>query len=255
MKESLKRQDYGKAFRRWQDIVGAAAVSVALVLFFAWFFYRSFWAVIPLVPLGIYCFLHIGKRQSARRVRELTVQFRECILSVAGSLRAGYALENAFVESREDIRLLYGESSMMYHELELIRRGMILNITLEELLGDLAARSDCEAIRQFAAVVAIAKRGGGNVAQTIRSTAELIGRKIETTQEMLTLLRGRQMEQRIMEVMPFGIVLYIGSTYPGYFTSLYHNPTGILVMTVCLGIYLGACIWGERILERIADSL
>ena len=60
------------------------------------------------------------------------MQFKECLLAVANSLRTGYAVENAFLESREDIRLLFGERSVMYGELELIRRGMIVNITLED---------------------------------------------------------------------------------------------------------------------------
>ena len=164
-------------------------------------------------------------------------------------------MENAFLESREDIRLLFGERSAMYGELELIRRGMIVNITLEELIGDLAERSGCEEIQQFSTILSVAKRGGGNVSQIIRNTAELISDKVETTQEMMTLLQGRRLEQRVMEVMPFAISFYIGVTYPGYFASLYHNITGYIIMTACLAIYLCAYIVGEKIMERIGESL
>ena len=101
----------------------------------------------------------------------------------------------------------------------------------------------------------MAKRGGGNVSQIIRNTAELISDKVETTQEMMTLLQGRRLEQRVMEVMPFAISFYIGVTYPGYFVSLYHNITGYIIMTVCLAIYLCAYIVGEKIMERIGESL
>ena len=130
-----------------------------------------------------------------------------------------------------------------------------MNITLEELVEDLAERSGCDEIRQFSAVLSVAKRGGGNISQIIRNTATLISDKVDTTQEMMTLLRGRQMEQTVMEIMPFVIALYIGSTYPGYFAPLYHNMTGYIVMTVCLVIYIGAYMTGEKIMDRIADSL
>ena len=112
---------------------------------------------------------------------------------------------------------MYGEHSAMYRELELIRRGMILNITLEELISDLADRSGIEEIEQFSAILNIAKRGGGNVTQIIRTTAEVISNKVETIQEMLTMLQGRRLEQNVMEIMPFGISLYIAAAYPGYF--------------------------------------
>ena len=39
----------------------------------------------------------------------------------------------------------------------------------------------------------IAKRGGGNVTQIIRTTAEVISNKVETMQEMLTMLQGRRL--------------------------------------------------------------
>ena len=67
---------------------------------------------------------------------------------------------------------------------------MILNITLEELISDLADRSGIEEIEQFFAILNIAKRGGGNVTQIIRTTAEVISNKVETMQEMLTMLQG-----------------------------------------------------------------
>ena len=206
-------------------------------------------------PLGILYFRRCVNRQCRKNRQELTMQFKECILSVANSLRSGYALENAFLESREDIRMLYGEHSAMYRELELIRRGMILNITLEELISDLADRSGIEEIEQFSAILNIAKRGGGNVTQIIRTTAEVISNKVETMQEMLTMLQGRRLEQNVMEIMPFGISLYIAAAYPGYFGTLYHNGMGIIVMTLCLAVYAGAYLLGEKILDRSEEEL
>ena len=255
MKESLRQQDYHKVFQKRGDCIRLLAQTSGVVIFFAWFFYRSIWAVPLLFPLGILYFRRCVNRQCRKNRQELTMQFKECILSVANSLRSGYALENAFLESREDIRMLYGEHSAMYRELELIRRGMILNITLEELISDLADRSGIEEIEQFSAILNIAKRGGGNVTQIIRTTAEVISNKVETMQEMLTMLQGRRLEQNVMEIMPFGISLYIAAAYPGYFGTLYHNGMGIIVMTLCLAVDAGAYLLGEKILDRIEEEL
>lgn len=255
MKENLRRQDYHKPFQKRRDFFQPLLQTMGMILFFAWFFYRSFWAIPALLPLGVLYFRRCVEQQYRKYRQELTLQFKECILSVADSLRTGYALENAFLESREDIRMLYGEQSFMYQELELIRRGMILNITLEELISDLAGRSGIEEIRQFSTILNIAKRGGGNVTQIIRTTAEVIGNKVETMQEMLTMLQGRRLEQKVMEIMPFGITFYIACTYPGYFGTLYHNGKGILLMTGCLVAYVGAYLLGEKILDRIEEEL
>lgn len=255
MKTSLKRREYHSYTWKKRELVAVTAQAVGIVLLLAYFFYRSILAVIPLSVVGIAFFWWTGKKKAKRCREELTFQFRECILSVSAALKAGYAVENAFLESRSDMRLLFGEDSLIYKELELIRRGMIINITLEEQLEDLAARSGCEEISQFAAIFSVAKKSGGSIPEIIGASAELIGQRADAAWEMQTLLSGRKLEQNIMKLMPFGILIFIGSSYQGYFDSLYHNLQGIAVMTVCLMIYLAAYVLGEKIMEDITAQM
>jgi len=225
------------------------------VVLLAWFFYRSLWAVLPLGVLGGLYFQKIAGDRARRCREELALQFKECILSVATALRAGYSIENAFLESRKDMEVLYGEDSLIYGELELIRRGLVINITLEEQLFDLGKRSGCEEIHQFATVFAVAKRNGGKMEEIIKSTADLIGQRLDSYQELQIVLSGRRMEFTIMKLMPFGVLSYVGAAYPGYFLPLYHNVQGVLIMTGCLILYLAAYVLGENILSRIIGEM
>ncbi len=232
--------------------VGKAA---AVVILLACFFYRSVWAIFPLTVVGVFFFRMEVSRKLSRLREDLDRQFKECILSVAASLKAGYAVENAFVESCADMKLLYGEDSLIFAELEGIRRGLVINITLEELLTDLGQRSASDDIMQFSQVFAIAKRSGGNLPEIMRTTAVMIGRRIDARQEVQTILSGRKMEQTIMKLIPFGILLYIGNSYPGYFDTMYHNWQGVAIMTGCLVIYLTAYVMADKILQRIASEM
>jgi len=233
---------------------GAEAVTeivkaILLTLCLAFFFYRSIWAL-PLMCIIGWFYLQRRIRQIERQRRQILVtQFKECILSAAASLRAGYAVENAFLESMPDMEMLYGKESMIYGELEYIRRGLVLNITLEELLIDLGQRSGAGEICEFAEVFRIAKRSGGNVSEIIRCSSEIISLRISAEEEIHTLLSSRKMEQKIMNIMPFGILLYIGFSNKGYFDELYHNVPGAAIMTACLLIYLAAYYLADRILE------
>lgn len=251
MKKSLKQRDYSEY--RWKkgELAAAVLLSAMVTIFFAIFFYRSMIAILPMSVIGMFCFRSIRKRKIERTKKELTAQFRECILSVSASLRAGYAVENAFRECRRDMELLYGDGALICGELDYIRRGLDINIVLEELLTDLANRSDCPEIREFAQVFVLAKRNGGSMPNIIRGSAAVIGQKIELQQEITTMLSGKQMEQNIMKLMPFGILLYISVTNHGYFDVLYHNWQGAALMTGCLGVYLLAYIMGERIMGKI----
>jgi len=246
MKKNLKLRDYHKYQWTKEELIIETGKAVVVVGVLAFFFYRSVWAMIPLSMVG-YLFFRMEEQKKRERCKEeLGTQFKECILSVAASMQAGYAVENAFLESRNDMRLLYGDDSLIFAELENIRRNLMSN------KADLAKRSDNEDILQFSQVFAIAKRGGGNLAEIIRSTVDLIGQRIDAKKEIATVLSGRKLEQMIMKCMPFGILLYIGMSYPGYFDDLYHNIQGVGIMTVCMIVYLAAYAMGDRILRKIA---
>lgn len=255
MKASLKRRDYREYTWSGAELVLTVIQVFGAVFFLALFFYRSLWAVIPLSPVGAVYFRILKRKKIENCRRQLVSEFKECVLSVATALRAGYAVENAFLESRNDMRMLYGEHSLIFQELEVIRRGLVINITLEELLKDLAERSACQEIRQFAEVFVIAKRNGGNLSEIIKDSSGIISRRIDTAQEIQTLLSGREMEQTVMKAMPFGIPVYISITYPGYFDSLYHNWQGVVIMSVCLLVYLAAYGLSDKIIRQIAKEL
>lgn len=225
--------------------------SAAVTVLGAYFFYRSLWAILPLLPVGVVFFRRIRRGKGEQEREELAGQFRECILAVGTMLGAGYSVENAFLECEQDMALMYGKDALICGELRMIRRGLNINVSLEELLADLGERSGCEEVVQFAEVFAIAKRNGGSMAEIIRSSSELIGRKAELKREVDTLLSGKKMEMNIMRLMPFAILVYIGSANPGYFDLLYSSLYGRLIMTGCLGAYIGAYALGELVIRRM----
>lgn len=255
MKINSKQRDYDRYDWKRRELAAVLLLSSAVAIFFAFFFYRSIIAVPPMSFTGIFFYRSACRKKIKRTKKELTVQFRECILSVSASLQAGYSAESSFRECRKEMVLLYGEEGLICRELDYIRRGLDVNVTLEELLDGLAERSGCTEIKEFAQIFILAKRNGGNMPEIIRDSAAMIGQKIELQQEIAVMLSGKQMEQNIMKGMPFGILLYISLTNHGYFDVLYHNWQGAVLMTGCLGIYLSAYVLGDRVIQRISREL
>lgn len=66
------------------------------------YFYRSFWAMIPLCGIGVWYWRKDSRRKAIEDRHRLLLQFRDMIRSVAGAMQAGYSVENAFLESYED---------------------------------------------------------------------------------------------------------------------------------------------------------
>lgn len=168
---------------------------------------------------------------------------------LAASLLAGYALENAFTDAQKELRVLYGEESIMYGELERMNRQVAMNQPLERVFAEFAIKYGVEEIVNFSEIMTFAKRSGGDFVEIIQRTVEDIGSKIRIEAEIQTMIAQKKMEQKIMNIMPIFLLVYLDITSPGYLDVLYGNLLGITVMTLCLLGY-AAAIW---LSERMAN--
>lgn len=256
MLKNLKRQEYGNenadygvyilSGREWLLCVAEAVFILAAI---GYFFYRSVWACIFLSPILPILIKEKKKELAKARRQALSVQFKDAILSVSANQRAGYSVENAFREAYKDMIMLYGAESDICHEINHIIKSLENNVTLERLLYNLGVRSHVSDIMQFADVFMIAKRSGGNMTEILSETADTIEQKIAVDKEIQVLVSSKKMEQKIMNMVPFFIIIYIELTSKGFFDVLYHNLTGIFIMTVCLAVYLAAFMISKRLVE------
>lgn len=225
--------------------IQAAAISV----FLGYFFYRSLSMTLLMIPAGLY-YLTLAREKDERQKKErLRSEFKEAILSVAANLRAGYAVENAFRETLQEMKMLYGREAPIYRELYKIVQGLANRISIETLMGQFAKTAKIPEIQEFADIFGIAKRSGGNLTEIIYETAGTIGEKMDVEKEIQVLISAKRLEQNIMSLVPFGIVLYVSVTSAGYFDVLYTTLAGRAVMTLCLGLYITAYVSGRKITE------
>lgn len=212
-----------------------------------YFFYKNKWICLLSVPCAIVFLSLYSSILCEKRKKRLQKQFKDWIISVAANLQSGYSMENSFLKSGREIELIYGEESDIQKEVTRMGRLLKNNVNLEEILMDLGNRSGIDDIQNFAITFSTAKRSGGNFKEMIEDICEIISAKVETEVEIETVIAGKVMEQRIMSVVPFAIIVYISISSPGYFDSLYHNSLGVIVMTIGLVIYLFSLYIANRI--------
>lgn len=241
--------DYDRYSFSFREELECILEGLGILAVFAYFFYRSIYAFFLFMPMLYFYRREKKRRRIKKRGEQLEKEFRETLLSVNINLQAGYSIENAFLECHKDIVNLFGNSSDMVRELMVIRKGMNNGIPLEQLLLNLGNRCPGGEIQEFAQVFSIAKRTGGRWQDMMKRTVDIIQEKAEIKEEIRTLIHARKMESRIMCLIPFLLLFYIDLTTRGYFTPLYHNLTGILVMTVCLLLYCAAVVWIEKITD------
>lgn len=211
----------------------------------AWIYYRSWVAVILLIPAGVWYYIQLLDECIKRKEQEFLVQFKELIQTFSSLLNTGYSVENAVKE----MQVFYSDDAAILRELEIMVRQIRVQVPVEQAVEELSERTKLPDVESFAGVFVTAKRSGGNLMSIIRNTADQIGDKIDVKREIDTMLAAKKYEFQVMSVIPFGIVLYMTVSFPEFMGNLYGNIAGRGVMTGCLIIYLGAYGLGRKIIE------
>lgn len=212
-----------------------------------YFFYRSWWALVPMSVLGGIFYGYEKKDLLSKKKEEIRKQFKELLFLTLSAQKAGYSIENAFLCSYEDLKNLFGKDSYICCLLVQMKIETENHIPMSELWKKAGESSNIVEIQEFAYIFEIAQKRGGNMVAMLENTAGVIANKTETKNEIAILTAAGKMEMKIMNFMPFVVLLYVEIMYPGYFSNMYALPEGRLVMTVCLGIYVVAYHIGRRI--------
>lgn len=241
--------DYRKYHCNMRDNLKWMGTSLGITAALSWLFYRSWYGMALLLPVGVFWRKRYIERRKKERQRELLRQFKDGIQAVSAALLAGYSVENAWREAERELCRLYGRDALMTGEWHQMNARIEMNDPVEKPLLSFAARSGCEDVESFAEIFAFAKRSGGNFAKIIRTAISRIRGKMEVEQEIATVLAGKKLEGRIMNVMPLFILAYMNLTSKEFLRPLYGNSFGVLVMTAALGVYAVALKISERILD------
>lgn len=215
----------------------------------AYLFYRSILISFLISPFS---FFYVKQKKSqliAQRKWKLNLEFQDGILNILAALNAGYSIENSFYQAVLDLQLMYTDESNIIKEFKYIIYQLKINITVEEALKNLAIRSDIEDIYNFFEVFSTAKRTGGDIIKIIKSTCNQIGGKIEVKREIKTLITGKKLESDIMNKIPLAMIVYLELFSPEFLSPLYHNITGIIIMTLCLVLYYVALCLSNHIMK------
>ncbi|MBR4768587.1 MAG: type II secretion system F family protein [Lachnospiraceae bacterium] len=213
-------------------------------------FYDSTWVGLFLAgALVIPAWKVVRKAFAERRKARLKRQFLAAVILLGDYLKTGYSVENALSQSVKELNDLYGEKSEIVSEWKEMILQLNLNRTPEETFRAFGEKSGIREIRDFADLFGIVKRSGGQLSEVVRETGAILEEQFSVEEEIRTATAARKLEQKIMDVMPAAIILYIRFSSPELLTPLYSTLFGRILMTVCLALYGFAVFWAERIID------
>ena len=231
------------------ETIGSIGAFFLLDAGIAYLFYQNWIAFLCFLPFLKVFLKMTAMAKKEKEKRKMLEEFREMIGFISGALNAGYSLENAFWVAKKELGILYGTKSILVSYLERVLRKLKMNTSLEQALKEFALECQLEEAKNFAQVVAIGKKSGGNLVRIIEKSVHSICLKLETEEEITTMIAAKKMETRIMILFPALIVLYLRLTNGEYIGVLYGNVVGAAVMTVSLGAMVVSAFWSEKIMD------
>lgn len=232
-----------------EKIINTAAAAIVIFAVGMIFYHNPILsAILALFSLK---FLKIRTRQIIKnRKNMLDDQFKDLLYSLSASMSAGKSLASAFNDAANDMQVLYpDEKTPIMQETRYIVRQIEMGATVEDAIHQFAERAHVDDITNFAEVISTCNRSGGNLIDVVRNTSQIISDKIETKNEIATSISGKKFESRILCMMPIAMVLILSLSSPDYMRPVFTTPTGAVVMTVAIVMFVLAFFIGEKIMD------
>lgn len=233
--------------RKYEYVFGVLRTAFIMAAM-SYVFYGSFRTFPLFIPVGLLSLREWAADLAKKKEQEFRGQFKDGIQALATVLKAGYSVENAIREAGRDLAPVYGKDARIRREFDRMVHQMSMNMTAAAVLEEFALRTGQEDVEDFVNVFTAAGKSGGDSIAIIRNAVKTISEKVDTEKEIQTMLASQKLEFHIMCAVPFVIILYMKMTFGDFLDILYGNPAGAAVMTVCLGIYLGAYRLGRNII-------
>lgn len=233
---TLSKNDSTMAFA-----VGFAGGALVLAIFFANLIVSCIGGVITgMIAPRIYT-----EYKKEKRNKQMRMQFRDLLESLATSYSSGLNTTQAFKEAYSDMETIYGPESDICREVDIICMGLDSNINVDRLLLDWANRCEVDDIKSFAEVFEVCIRQKSDLRRIVSQTRDIINDKVDVEMEIETILSGGKNELNMMIVMPLIIVMILRNMGGSLLSD--NSPSNILLKLGCLGMFVGAYLIGLKI--------
>ncbi|MBR3643103.1 MAG: type II secretion system F family protein [Parasporobacterium sp.] len=169
---------------------------------------------------------------------------------LSSNLLAGYSLENAMEKTCRQLKESNKDMGDLYTMLVRMLRQISMGESTEDVWLDFSRQIPIEEIQVFGQIFGLSKRSGASLPDVLQKVVRQLCLKIQTEAQIQTVIAGKRAEQKVMNFMPSGILVYISITSSDMMKVMYESLIGRLIMTICLGVYILAYCLSEKMLRN-----
>lgn len=203
-------------------------------------------SVVGGILVGIVYIFVAEQNAIQKRKMRLRVQFFDLLEAMSVAMRAGNPMLKALESAREDLVMIYQETSDIITELDVIILKFNNAVPLSQSFSNFAERSGLEDVESFASIYATIEGKSSRADEIIRETQLIIADKMEIEMEIETMMTAAKSEVNIMLFMPLVILGVIGYAGAGFMDTIYTTTVGRIVSTGGLIVFFISLILARK---------
>jgi len=180
---------------------------------------------------------------ASRRARKFESQLPDVLTLVASSLQTGFSLLQALDAVAQDV----AEPSAK--ELSRALAETRIGADIGESLDRMADRMDSNNLRWTSMAIGIQRQVGGNLAETLRTTATTLRDRESLHRHVRALSAEGRLSAYVLIAMPVGIFLYMTQVNRPYVSLLWTTPLGLVLSVVGLVMLAIGMVWMRHVVN------
>jgi tight adherence protein B len=180
---------------------------------------------------------------ASRRGKKFDAQLPDVLTLVASSLRTGFSLPQALDAVAKD------SPEPSAKEFSRALAETRIGADVAESLERMAARMGSDNMQWTAMAIRIQREVGGNLAETLKTTAKTLREREELRRHVKALSAEGKLSAYILIALPIGIFLYTMKTNRAYVELLWTRTMGLAMLAAGL-VFMGIGIfWMRKVVD------
>ena len=176
-----------------------------------------------------------------QRLTKFNEQLEDALLSISGSLKAGFSINQALeVVANENRKPLSSEFSLLMHESH-------LGVSLDDALDKMAARLNCPDFELVAIATVTARQTGGELTSILERLASVIRERVRITGRIRALTAQGRMQAVIIGLMPWALFIAMMYIATDMMTNFFSSLPGILCIILVIVLDLAGFLLIRKI--------
>lgn len=193
--------------------------------------------------LGLLLFIACLQHLRNQRMAHISQALPDALDLMARSMQAGHAFTSALQVAAKDC------APPLSHELRAVFEEINFGVGATQALQALSARVASEDVRYFVVAVVIQNETGGNLAEVLKNTAQLIRERQKLAGVVRVLSSEGRISAVILSILPFALAAVMTLLNPGFISKLWSDPIGLQLVYVSLVMMAVGILWMWKLIQ------